>query len=671
MNKIYKLICLLIFTLSIQSALLAVEKENTIGFKLPELGNWSKIVGATSNLQSNSADIPLKIYADTARVDGKLIYQTCISVLSELTFKNTSLTTNTNYQIKWGDGTADFSASNWITTQHTYTTGQWTLIYSYIDQDGFPFTNEYIINIRSKPSVQMGTEGLSDNCSGTPVFFPISGIEGNSPDTKYTITFNDDKKQIDFNPSDPMNFSGGKRGIWHQFLKSSCGTTSSTYDNAFSAKIVATNACGVSEVWVLPIYVSTPPVVGFSVKPVNAAYPSIFAVKTAVSLTNATTGFVNENGNCLVVPKLVWKITPNTGFTLQSLETLGTDNGYNNSVFWDAGTNKVTPTFTNPGTYIINLRVDTKRCGNGVVADTICVEDWLAPQFTINNEGCAPFIVDVNNTTDLSKSCTVAYKWEVTYAIDNCGTKSNWSYLNNTTSASRNPSFNFIAAGKYTLKLTVTNSLGAVSTQQFITVKQPPTVVIGNIPASCGTAAIHPTAEVNACAPTSSVLNYQWSFPGGTPVDISLLTKKDPGQINYNIPGSYTAYLKVTNECGSTTDSSDVFIVNRIPTVKTVANQLKCNGELTDEVIFEGTDATVYEWKNNNTNIGLGATGTDKIAPFTLKNNLDSAVVATITVTPRNTITGCTGSSITYTITVNPSAKLIQPTSQVVSNGEI
>ena len=241
MYKIYKLICLLIFTLSFQSALLAIEKDNSIGFKLPEFANWSNIVGVTSNLQTFATEIPFQIYADTATISGVLKYQTCISVISELTFKNTSptATTNTNYQIKWGDGTSDFSASSWSTVQHTYSPGQWTLIYSYIDPVGFPFTKEYIINVRSKPSVQMGTDGLSDNCSGTPVFFPISGIEGNSPDTKYTVTFNDDNKPLDYNPSDPINFSGEKRGIWHQFSKSSCGTKSSTYDNAFSAKIVA------------------------------------------------------------------------------------------------------------------------------------------------------------------------------------------------------------------------------------------------------------------------------------------------------------------------------------------------------------------------------------------------------------------------------------------------
>ncbi|MEI8084935.1 MAG: PKD domain-containing protein [Paludibacter sp.] len=672
MNKIYKLICLLIFTLNFQSVLLAVQNDSISGFKLPGLGNWSKIINSTSSSQTFATEIPLQIYADTAKVDGKLMYQTCISVVSELTFKNTSPTAinNTNYQINWGDGTANFSASAWTTIQHTYNVGLWILKYSYLDQDGFLFAKEYIINVRSKPSVQMGTEGLSDNCSGTPVFFPISGTEGNSVDTKYTITFNDDNKPIDYNPSDPSNFSGGKPGIWHQFLKSSCGTKSSTYDNSFSAKIVAKNACGVSEVGVLPIYVSTPPVVGFSVKPVNANYPSIFAVKTPVTLTNATTGYVNENGNCLVVPKLVWKISPSTGFALQTSETLGNDNGYNNSVFWDEGTNKVTPTFTVPGTYVVNLRVDTKKCGNGVVADTICIEDQLIPQFKLTNEGCAPFAVDVNNTTDLSKTCTIAYKWEVTYAVDNCGTQSNWSYLNNTNSASRQPSFNFITPGKYTLKLTVTNSIGSVSTQQIIIVKQAPTFVINSIPDACGSASIHPTAVVNACAPSSSVLSYQWSFPGSTPADLSLLTQKDPGQINYATPGNYTAYLTVTNECGSKSDSSNKFIVNRIPTVQVVANQLKCNGDLTDEIIFTGTDATVYEWKNDNTNIGLGASGIDKIASFISRNNVDSAVVATITVTPKNTKTGCIGSPTTFTITVNPSAKLIQPTNQVVTNGD-
>lgn len=86
--------------------------------------------------------------------------------------------------------------------------------------------------------------------------------------------------------------------------------------------------------------------------------------------------------------------------------------------------------------------------------------------------------------------------------------------------------------------------------------------------------------------------------------------------------------------------------------VNPVTNQAVCNNTATAAINFTGT-ATTFNWTNNTTSIGLAASGTGNIASFTAVNVAATAVTATITVTPS---TGaCTGTPISFTITVNPS----------------
>jgi hypothetical protein len=97
--------------------------------------------------------------------------------------------------------------------------------------------------------------------------------------------------------------------------------------------------------------------------------------------------------------------------------------------------------------------------------------------------------------------------------------------------------------------------------------------------------------------------------------------------------------------------------------VNAVANQTLCNGASTAAITFSGTVAgTIFNWTNNNTSIGLAASGQGNIPSFVAINNGTTAVTATITVTP-TTPSGCAGTAITFTITVNPT-----PTVNAIAN---
>jgi subtilisin-like proprotein convertase family protein len=104
-----------------------------------------------------------------------------------------------------------------------------------------------------------------------------------------------------------------------------------------------------------------------------------------------------------------------------------------------------------------------------------------------------------------------------------------------------------------------------------------------------------------------------------------------------------------------------VFLLFMVVTVKKVnaqceanpvTNQTVCNNTSTAAINFTGT-ASTFNWTNNTPSIGLAASGTGNIASFIALNASATAVTATITVTPSNG--ACTGTPISFTITVNPS----------------
>ncbi|MEZ5071171.1 MAG: hypothetical protein R2751_09420 [Bacteroidales bacterium] len=111
--------------------------------------------------------------------------------------------------------------------------------------------------------------------------------------------------------------------------------------------------------------------------------------------------------------------------------------------------------------------------------------------------------------------------------------------------------------------------------------------------------------------------------------------------------------------------------VNPTAQVNPVNDTVLCNGETVNEVVF-GTNRiggiTTYTWTNDNTSIGLGATGTGNIPAFVAVNPGTAPEFANITVYPQFD-GGCTGDPITFTIIVNPTAQVDQPDPDPVCDG--
>ncbi len=103
------------------------------------------------------------------------------------------------------------------------------------------------------------------------------------------------------------------------------------------------------------------------------------------------------------------------------------------------------------------------------------------------------------------------------------------------------------------------------------------------------------------------------------------------------------------------TDQSVTVTVSGIaPNVGAVSNQVVCETiAATTAVVFTSTSqGAVFNWTNDNTAIGLAASGTGNIASFTPTNGTNALITATITVTPFTSTNSCQGTPRTFTIRV-------------------
>jgi hypothetical protein len=143
--------------------------------------------------------------------------------------------------------------------------------------------------------------------------------------------------------------------------------------------------------------------------------------------------------------------------------------------------------------------------------------------------------------------------------------------------------------------------------------------------------------------------------------------------VNIDLCGNSASIIQIawrnTNGYGNNIFIDNINVSGQSPSVNPPANQTVCNGSPTAAVNFTGSPVpgTVYNWTNNTTSIGLAASGTGDIASFNAVNTGTSPVVATITVTP---VAGaCSGTPVTFTITVNPTPTVNAVSNQTVCNG--
>jgi hypothetical protein len=144
---------------------------------------------------------------------------------------------------------------------------------------------------------------------------------------------------------------------------------------------------------------------------------------------------------------------------------------------------------------------------------------------------------------------------------------------------------------------------------------------------------------------TGPGLTYQWMLDGGNISGANSATYTITGATLAQ-SGNYT--VLVTPSCGTTATSDPVsLLVNPTPTATAPANQSYCFGSPISSIPLSGTPSGVVFDITGGESIGLDdQTDVTEIPAFT-----GIVGIATVTITPK--ANGCTGTPVTYTVTVN------------------
>jgi PKD repeat protein len=304
--------------------------------------------------------------------------------------------------------------------------------------------------------------------------------------------------------------------------------------------------------------------------------------------------------------------------------------------------------------------------------------------------------VVVNPTAELNDPsdqtvCNGSSSTAVTFTTNRTGGTTTYSWTNSNTTiglgASGNgniPSFTAINAGTSPVSATITvtpSFEGCPGTPQTFTITVNPSAQV-NDPADqvhcAGTAVPALTFTTNR---TGGTTTYAWtnnntSIGLGANGSGSLPAFTATNGGTSPVSATITVTPTFSNGGQSCTGTPQTFTITVNPSaqVNDPADQVYCTGSAVPALSFTTNrtgGTTTYAWSNNNTSIGLGASGTGSLPAFTATNGGTAPVTATVTVTPTFSNGGqsCTGTPQTFTITVNPSAQVNDPADQVHCNG--
>ena len=227
------------------------------------------------------------------------------------------------------------------------------------------------------------------------------------------------------------------------------------------------------------------------------------------------------------------------------------------------------------------------------------------------------------------------------------------------------------SSGTYTGTISVTNDTGTSAAESFsITINAIPTVTKPADGVACN------NEQIAAISFTGSSVNgttYSWTNDNtaiglGTSGNGNISAFAAKNTTNAPISANITV-TPSANGCDGTPQTFKI-TVNPTSTVSKPADVVACNNEQIVAISFTGSSVsgTTYNWTNDNTNIGLAASGNSNISAFSAKNTTNAPISANITVTP--TANGCEGTPQTFKITVNPTSTVTKPSDIVACNNE-
>lgn len=374
----------------------------------------------------------------------------------------------------------------------------------------------------------------------------------------------------------------------------------------------------------------------------------------AITATN-TTSLINQ----CATPTYLWQVTHTPLYCASSTVTIP------NQTTSNANFN-----FTESGTYLIRLTV-TNSCGS-----------VTSPVQTVTVK--KPPTVSITNIADFCQSASLTPLASVGSCTNTTPTYL-WSFPGGTPSSATSqtaPSVTYAIAGNYTVSLAVTNECGtATAVSNSFAVQSAPTVQNETITV-CGGVAFSVSPSNSTAGNTIPVgTTYSWPIPivtGGMTGGVSGTNQTViSGTLNNSTSSVQTATYTITPKIGTCSGATFTVIVTVNPAaqVNQPIDVSVCNGATTSAVNFTTTNpsGTTFSWTNSTPSIGLAASGNGNVPSFIAVNTTNSPILATIIVTP--SFSGgsatCSGVPKTFTITVNPTGEVNQPSNLIKCNGEV
>lgn len=511
--------------------------------------------------------------------------------LLSFTTQSTQTNSSTQHIFDWGDGTTDnYTGTNLGETFHFYASaGYYTLTYTVVLSNACSSQRIYNLYVGAIPTATISAVGISNLCNPGSVTYDLLTGAQNTPGTLYIFQVNDGTPPITFNHPPPAT-------ITHQFLDSSCGTSSNinstVYPNSYQASITISNPCGNSTNAVGPINIQSAPIASFTKTPSE----NIVCVGTTLVINDSTQGGYNIGGpptyTCTQTYKKYWTISGPSGLIATSTGGVLTANpfiscpnnfGYNNNqpnnpgAWLPSAASVLNVTFLLPGDYTITFYTGSNLCGISTATQTICVTPEVVADFTMSSSAiCAPTVATLtNNSSTPGCANTNNYLWEVTATNpNNCPsfTPGDWLFSNGNATTTA-PEITINSPGIYNISLTTSLNIptaGALcqpdtKTTTLVVKGKPITSLTAETICEGSTLTLNPTV-FNCYA--SNPVSYTWDFGTSPPTNISSVNDASP-ILSFNSPGVYNYTLTISNECGSNSYTSSITVV---PSVHLTAN---------------------------------------------------------------------------------------------------
>jgi hypothetical protein len=245
-----------------------------------------------------------------------------------------------------------------------------------------------------------------------------------------------------------------------------------------------------------------------------------------------------------------------------------TSNMYNGGVPISAATSSVyTPPSSSAGTTYYYCIVSFSTGGGCsminsniaqvIVDPSLCGGNTAQANFSMDTQGCSPYVVGPVNTSVLNASCAnTTYQWNITPSNSAFA-----QFVAGTNSSSTNPIIQFIEPGNYTVTLTL-NSCGEISTaSQQILIETTPNISISDA-SSCLPYSYAPGVNVAQVVVLSNgqVNDLNWTVTPNSGVQIFNGSTTTP-TIQFNQSGVYTLQLEGTNNCGTNAGQAQVEVL--------------------------------------------------------------------------------------------------------------